>query len=44
MVFEKIIMVYSACGSSNSAIELYIDEQKTFGHVKWVDVCNGVNK
>ncbi|WP_100486200.1 YbaK/EbsC family protein [Sporolactobacillus pectinivorans] len=34
--------VFPACGSSNSAIELSIDELYKFGNAKeWVDVCKG---
>ena len=32
--------VFPACGSSNSAIELTLDElERTSGYVSWVDVC-----
>lgn len=32
--------VYPACGSSNSAIKLSLDElEKTSNYLKWVDVC-----
>ena len=38
--FEK---VYPACGSSNSAVELTLDElEKTSCYKKWVDVCKQV--
>ena len=34
--------VYPACGSSNSAIELSLDELERFsGCLSWVDVCKG---
>lgn len=34
--------VYPACGSSNSAIELTLDELERFsGAQAWVDVCKG---
>ena len=34
--------VFPACGSSNSAIELTLDELERFsGYVSWVDVCKG---
>ncbi len=34
--------VFPACGSSNSAIELTIDELERFsGYAAWVDVCKG---
>ena len=37
--FEK---VYPACGSTNSAIELTLDELEQFSSAKaWVDVCKG---
>ena len=32
--------VYPACGSSNSAIKLSIEElEKTSGYIEWIDVC-----
>ena len=34
--------VFPACGSSNSAIELSIEElEKYSGYVAWIDVCKG---
>ena len=34
--------VFPACGSSNSAIELTMDELETFSRARgWVDVCSG---
>lgn len=37
---KRFKTVYPACGSSNSAIELTIDElEKYSGYVKWIDVC-----
>ena len=34
--------VFPACGSSNSAIELTLDELERFSHaLGWVDVCKG---
>ena len=37
---ERFTTVFSACGSSNSAIELSIDElEKYAGSVSWIDVC-----
>jgi len=37
---KRFCMVYPACGSSNSAIKLTIEElEKTSGYLKWVDVC-----
>lgn len=33
-------IVYPACGSSNSAVKLTIDElEKTSCYIKWIDVC-----
>ena len=38
--FER---VYPACGSSNSAVELTLEElEKTSNYLKWIDVCKGV--
>lgn len=40
---KRFEMVYPACGSSNSAIKLTIDElEKTSGYIKWVDVCKQI--
>lgn len=40
---KRFEMVYPACGSSNSAIKLAIDElEKTSGYIKWVDVCKQI--
>ena len=40
---KRFDMVYPACGSSNSAIKLTIDElEKTSGYIKWVDVCKQI--
>lgn len=40
---KRFITVFPACGSSNSAIELTMDElEKYSGYVKWVDVCKVV--
>lgn len=37
---KRFITVFPACGSSNSAIELTMDElEKYSGYIKWVDVC-----
>lgn len=37
---KRFETVYPACGSSNSAIELTIEELERFsGYEKWVDVC-----
>ncbi|WP_397540046.1 YbaK/EbsC family protein [Rummeliibacillus pycnus] len=39
------LMVYPACGSSNSAIELTCDEIFTYANgQEWVDVCKGWQK
>ena len=38
--FER---VYPACGSSNSAVELSLEElEKSSNYLKWIDVCKGV--
>lgn len=38
--FRKYDMVFPACGSSNSAIELTIEEmEKYIPYTEWVDVC-----
>lgn len=37
---KRFLTVFPACGSSNSAIELTIDElEKYSGFVSWIDVC-----
>ena len=37
---RRFSTVFPACGSSNSAIELTLDELEAFsGYVSWVDVC-----
>ena len=37
---KRFDFVYPACGSSNSAIELTIEElEKYSGYIKWIDVC-----
>lgn len=39
---QRFETVFPACGSSNSAIELRIDElEKYSGFLSWVDVCKG---
>lgn len=39
---KRFETVFPACGSSNSAIKLTIDELETFSSSKeWVDVCKG---
>lgn len=42
---QRFETVFPACGSSNSAIKLTIDELcELSGYEKWVDVCKTVNK
>ncbi len=42
---KRFDMVYPACGSSNSAIKLSLNElEKTSGFIKWVDVCKEIEK
>ena len=37
---KRFSTVYPACGSSNSVIELTLEELETYsGYVSWVDVC-----
>ena len=37
--------VYPACGSSNSAIKLSLDElEKVSGYIKWIDVCKKIQE
>lgn len=37
---KRFVTVFPACGSSNSAVELSIDElEKYSGFVSWIDVC-----
>lgn len=39
---KRFETVFPACGSSNSAIELTMEElEKYSGYVEWVDVCKG---
>ena len=39
---KRFETVFPACGSSNSAIELTIDElEKYSGYTSWIDVCKG---
>lgn len=41
---KRFITVYPACGSSNSAIELTLDELEQYSHItRWVDVCKDWN-
>lgn len=38
---KRFAQVYPACGSSNSAIKLTIEElENTSGYIEWVDVCS----
>ncbi len=40
---KRFETVFPACGSSNSAIELTIEELEKYSHyIKWVDVCKSV--
>jgi len=42
---KRFDTVFPACGSSNSAIELSIEElEKYSGYQSWVDVCKGWNE
>ncbi len=42
---KRFATVFPACGSSNSAIELSIEElEKYSGYAAWVDVCKGWNE
>ena len=37
---KRFNIVYPACGSSNSAVKLSLDElEKTSNFKKWIDVC-----
>ncbi len=37
---KRFETVYPACGSSNSAVKLKLDElEKASGYIKWVEVC-----
>lgn len=37
---KRFDVVYPACGSSNSAVKLSIEElEKTSGYIEWIDVC-----
>lgn len=40
---KKYEIVYPACGTSNSAVKLTIDElEKVSGYEKWIDVCKEI--
>ena len=42
---KKYDVVYPACGSSNSAIKITVDElEKVSNYVKWVDVCKHIEQ
>ncbi|MDM5165752.1 YbaK/EbsC family protein [Bacillus altitudinis] len=44
MSLKRFETVYPACGSSNSAIELTINQlEKHSGYSQWIDVCKGWN-
>lgn len=41
---KRFATVFPACGSSNSAIELSIEEMEKYsGYADWIDVCKGWN-
>ncbi len=40
---KRLKTIYPACGSSNSAVELTIEElEKTSNYIKWIDVCKNI--
>lgn len=40
---KRFEIIYPACGSSNSAVKLTLDElEKTSNYKKWIDVCKGI--
>ncbi len=42
---KRFETVFPACGSSNSAIELSMDEMERYsGYKEWVDVCKGYSE
>ncbi len=42
---KRFATVFPACGSSNSAIELSIEEMERYsGYTSWIDVCKGWNE
>jgi len=42
---KRFDMVYPACGSSNSAIKLTVEElEKTSAYIEWIDVCKLIEK
>ena len=41
---KKFETIYPACGSSNSAVKLTLNElEETINFKKWVDVCKEIN-
>ena len=42
---KRFDIVYPACGSSNSAVKLNIEElEKTSNYIKWIDVCKKIEQ
>jgi prolyl-tRNA editing enzyme YbaK/EbsC (Cys-tRNA(Pro) deacylase) len=42
---KRFTTIFPACGSSNSAIELTLDELHEYsGNKDWVDVCKGIEE
>lgn len=42
---KRFSYIYPACGSSNSAIKLTLEElERTSKYIKWVDVCKKIEK
>ena len=40
---KRFKIIYPACGSSNSAVKLTLDElEKTSNYKKWIDVCKSI--
>lgn len=40
---KRFEIIYPACGSSNSAVKLTLDElEKTSNYRKWIDICKGI--
>ena len=40
---KRFEIIYPACGSSNSAVKLTLDElEKSSNYRKWIDVCKGI--
>lgn len=41
---QRFTTVYPACGSSNSAVQLTLEElQRSSGYQKWVDICKNMD-